>query len=53
MVPHANWQHPTFAHTKYSTYQQQCNGSKFSLWGMKMTITTKLVEFSFYPLYVC
>ena len=47
MVPHANWHHPTSEHTKYSTYQLQCTGSKCSLWGMKMTTTTKLVEFSF------
>ena len=51
MVPHANWHHPTSEHTKYSTYQQQCNGSKCSLWGMKMTTQPKLAEFSFYPLY--
>ena len=49
MVPHANWHHPKSEHTKYSTYQQQCTGSKCSLWGMKMATTTKLVEFSFYP----
>ena len=52
MVPHANWHHSTVRqseHTKYSTYQQQCNGSKCSLWGMKMTILSKLVEFSFIP----
>ena len=36
-------------HTKYSTYQQQCNGSKCSSWGMKMTTLPKLVEFSFIP----
>ena len=36
-------------HTKYSTYQQQCNGSKCSLWRMKMTTLPKLVEFSFIP----
>ena len=42
-----------YEHTKYSAYQQQCNGSKCSLWGMKMTAQPKLVEFSFYPLYVC
>ena len=47
MVPHDNWHHPTSEHTKYSTYQQQCTGSKYSLWVMKMTTTTKLVEFSF------
>ena len=46
MVPHANW-HPTSEHTKYRTYQQQCIGSKCNLWGMKMTTTTKLVEYSF------
>ena len=40
-------------HTEYSTYQQQCGGSKCSLWGMKMKILPKRVEFSFYPLYVC
>ena len=51
MVPHANWHHPTSEHTKYSTYQQQCNGNKCSLWGMKMTTQPKLAEFSFYPLY--
>ena len=34
---------------KYSTYEQQCNGSKCSLWGMKMTTLSKLVEFSFTP----
>ena len=50
MVPHANWHHPTSEHTKYSTYQQQCNGSKCSLWGMKMTTQPKLAESSFYPL---
>ena len=52
MVPHANWHHSTVRqseHTKYSTYQQQCNGSKCSLWGMKMTTLPKLVEFSFIP----
>ena len=49
MVPHANWHHPTSEHTKYSTYQQQSTGSKCSLWVMKMTTTTKLVEFSFLP----
>ena len=52
MVPHVNWQHSTVRqseHTKYSTYQQKCNGSKCSLWGMKMTTLPKLVEFSFYP----
>ena len=52
MVPHANWHHSTVSqseHTKNSTYQQQCNGSKCSLWGMKMTSATKLVEFSFIP----
>ena len=37
MVPHA------------STYQQQCNGSKCSLWGMKMTTQPNLVEFSSIP----
>ena len=42
-----------FEHTKYSTYQQQCNDSKCSLWGMKMKTLPKLVELSFYPLYVC
>ena len=42
-----------FEHTKYSTYQQQCNGSKSSLWGMNMTTLPKLVEYSFYPLNVC
>ena len=48
MVPHANWHHPTSEHTKYcSTYQQHCTGCKFGLWGMTMTTTTKLVEFSF------
>ena len=47
MVPHDNWHHPTSEHTKYSTYQQQCTGSKYSLWVMKMTTTTKLVEFGF------
>ena len=52
MVPYANWHHPRSEHTKYSTYQQQCTGSKCSLWGMKMTTTTKLVEFNFYPLYM-
>ena len=51
MVPHANWHHPTSEHTKYSIYQQQCNGSKCSLWGMKMTTQPKLAELSFYPLY--
>ena len=51
MVPHANWRHLKSEHTKYSTYQQQCNGSKCSLWGMKMTTQPKLAEFSFYPLY--
>ena len=51
MVPHANWHHPTSEHTKYSTCQQQCNGSKCSLWGMKMTTQPKLAEFSFYSLY--
>ena len=51
MVPHDNWHHPPSKHTNYSTYQQQCTGSKFSLWGMKMTTATKLVEFSFlYPI---
>ena len=52
MVPHANWHHSTarqFELTKYSTYQQQCNGSKCSLWGIKMTTLPKLVEFSFIP----
>ena len=52
MVPHANWHHSTVRqseHTKYSTYQQQCNGSKCSLWGMKMTTLPKLVEFSLSP----
>ena len=38
-------------HTMYSTYQQQCNGSKCSLWGMKMTTQPNLAELSFYPLY--
>ena len=50
MVPHVNWHHPTSEHTKYRIYQQQCTqvtGSKCSLWGMKMTTTTKLAEFSF------
>ena len=42
-----------YEHTKYSTYQQKCNGSKCSWWGMKMTTLPKFVEFSFYPLYVC
>ena len=52
MVPHANWHHSTVRqseHTKYSTYQQHCSGSKCSLWGMKMTTLPKLVEFSFIP----
>ena len=52
MVPHANWHHSTVRqseHTKYSTYQQQCYGSKCSLLGMKMTTLPKLVEFSFIP----
>ena len=52
MVPHANWHHSTVRqseHTKYSTYQQQCNGIKCSLWGMKMTTLPKLVECSFIP----
>ena len=52
MVPHANWHHSTVRqseHTKYNAYQQQCNGSKCSLWGMKMTTLPKLVEFSFIP----
>ena len=31
----------------HNTYQQHCTGSRFSLWVMKMTTTTKLVEFSF------
>ena len=51
MVPHANWHHPTSDHTKYSTYQQHCTGSKFSFWEMKMT--TKLVEFGFFLSPVC
>ena len=54
MVFHVNWHHSTVRqseHTKYSTYKQQCIGSKCSLWGMKMTTLPKLVEFSFYPLY--
>ena len=52
MVPHANWHHSTARqseHTKYSTYQQQCNGCKCSLWGLKITTLPKLVEFSFIP----
>ena len=40
-------------HTKNSTYQQQRNGSKCSLLGMKMTTAAIIVEFRFYPLYVC
>ena len=36
-------------HTRYSTYQQHCTSSKLSLWGMKMTTTTTLVQFSFIP----
>ena len=52
MVPHANWHHPASEHTKYSTYQQHCTGSKFSLWWMKMTTTAKLAELSFLSL-VC
>ena len=53
VVPHANWHHLTVRqpeHTKYSIYQQQCNGSKCSLWGMKMTTLPKLVQFSFIPI---
>ena len=37
---------------EYSTNQQQCTGSKCSLWGMKMTIIPKLVGFRLYTLYV-
>ena len=44
MVHHANWHHPTAEHTHYSTFQQHCTDSKFSLWGMKMT--TNLFDFS-------
>ena len=44
-MPIGTLQHPE--HTKYSTYQEHCTGSKFSFWGIKMTTTTKLVEFSF------
>ena len=36
-------------HTMYSTNQQQCIGSKCSLWGRKMTTLSKLVEFSIIP----
>ena len=49
MVPHASWHHPTSVKTKYSSNQQQCTGSKCSLWGMKKTTATKLVESAFIP----
>ena len=41
--------HPTSEYTKNSTYQYKWAGSKCSLWGMKMTTTTKLVESVFIP----
>ena len=45
LMPIGTIQHPE--HTKYRTCQQQCTGSKCSLFGIKMTITTKPVEFIF------
>ena len=52
MVPHANWHHSTARqseHTKYSTYQQQSNGSKCSYGEWRWQPNQNLLNSVFIP----